>query len=1198
MSDKCSKSRDNISTIIDVDRQESLVYKGILDRMFGKNTLERSKELSDQLIKDGYPMHTFVQEKYVSVAAVKAFGKLSEIKKYAALIGSLLDANPGIANLVHKILLNKMPKNIRMGKAKKGFAIPEGGIQINMERYPVSTLKYIYNKTADLLNQTNAVGFARAKVGSHFTKFKSPGKVAWLDPTGAVEKVASSVRDYSSNISSRINYFMIEPRFIPVETKKALKKKKLRIPKISMEKIIGNVKSLASLGDSSLNNEKGQQNFVRLFSQAMKGWVFIKNGQFYINKNYNPRRDEDGKIMRYESTGKVMWSFQDPVLLKNYTPLNKQKGEFNIDMTPIQLKRFEKALDDARIMTDAVFEYIVPEMKESTDQLMQGLRDHYDGKLTDFAIQQIFFYGNTEYKDRRGNKIDLLKPLNKDEVEEVKTVLDTFSMTIKDDLIIANQGALNPDEPEYRKNYWPTSYRIDNLRFMIGKLAKELRDAIKKTEDRIKDGFDSDAEAKMADKFLKNMNSKLESAESILNNMDNYNIDSHHDFLMNFASDNKHFKRISNAYDIRSSRLDEGVFYDYLKNMVGTVQRNKLAFNLLESLAILKRDRNSKKPKHGKEEAKAIIDFNVNLHSTTYNSLKTLGILGNMETFTRKMNVARNAYPPNLIKKGWGKLMGKEYNVSVTPAMQSRYIRNFTTTLSGLFLQNWKSAITNMGGAYKNLVRAGIDRTIEGLKLYTLNKEYEKGIARIIQQSGITEFSDFFSKAMVNDIVGNQLEAQVGEAIMKEMIAYHERIEGSIYKNKMSVGKSKKIFLENVEKFIGRSTLWVKAQELDITSKDRAKESLKEIMSRNKTYAANKIVQYAINKEYLMKPMLRQPLVVQWANTGFGKSVGLMANIIKATGLTMGNTEKHIRSLSFIIGAENAWKNGSIRNDIHWSEYTSENDVASVIAIGREYSYYINYGMSTQDVASYQYGPAQPVGKFKYWSQQNAEAEAEDILAALLSMQPGRDVQKASVFGQIKPIIKLLKASLAPGLKNKTNRLSKPEVAAVRTFFITQGIGTVMWNLMFFNPLSVKHFRTLRNIAWRTGSAQQLRNVGTSDLLHFLTLPIVFGLKGLWQGLFGGSDDEEDIDKALEYHMRRVPFAGYAVTWSYSAIMAVIAGFANEDELFVKKAEQLISVKYGRPQLGFFNFVSDAVRAGSTAVIETLYDIGWDERRD
>ena len=1214
---KCSTSKENISTLVNIDRQEALVYKGIIDRLFTKNALKRSQELSDQLLKEGFPLHTFVEQKWISVAAIKAWGTQDEIKKYAALITSLIDGNPGIASLVHKMLLVRMPTKIRMGDKKKGYSKPKSGIQVNMERYPVSTLKYIYNKTMDLLNQVNTLGRARAKVGSHMTQFKSPGKVAWLDPSGAVEAIASGVRDYSSKISSRINYFMTSPEFIPKSIRKIMKDKKLEFPKRSMEKILDDVKSLSKLGDRRDDTKDMKKAYTRLFSQMMKGQAYVDNNQyievlnkttkkmekklnpnykkFYIHRNYNPRRDENGYIMKYESTGDVMWSFQDPVLLNNYTPINRKKGEWAMDMNPTQFKIFEKAILDARKVTDAVFEYIVPEMKQSTDNLMQSLRDHYDGKLTDFAIKQIFFYGNTSYNDfKTGETIDLLAPLNKTEREEVDLVKETFSMTVKDDLVIANHGALNPDEPEYRKRYWPTIYRTDNLRFMIDKLAKDWREVIAKTEERMEVGFDNPEDAKKAESFLEKASNRLEAAESILNNMDNYHMDAHHNFLMNFASDNKHFKRISNAYDIRNARTDDGVFYDYLKNMMGTIERNNLAGTLLESLARLKADRNRKKPRHKSEEAKAIIEYAVNLHRTTYNSVKTVGILGDMESFTRKLNIGRMAYPPNWIKKGWGKLRGREYTITVTPEMQSRYMRTFTSKLSGLFLQNWKSAVTNLGGSYKNIVRAGLERTSGALHMLYFDKRYRKGIEKVIQQSAITEFSDFFSKAMVNDIVGNQLEAQVSEAIMKETIGYHERIEGSIYKKKTSKSESKRIFLENVEGYLKKSSLWMKAQEIDIKSKGRSIERMNEIRSRNGLYAANKLVQWAINKEYEMKPMVAQPLYKQWANTGFGTVVGLFSKVMSNSPLTMSNTEKHIRSLSFVIGAENAWENGSIRNDIHWSNYTDEKDLAAVIAIGREYSYFINYGMSTQDVASYQYGPAQMMGKFKYWSQQNAEAELEEINAAILSLSGGRDVKKASVIGSLKPILKMMAKVHAPGLKNRVNRLSNPEVAAVRTMWLSQGLGTVMWNLFFFNPVSTKHFKVLRRIAWSTGAATQMRNVGTSDLLHFMTLPIVFALRGLMDGFFGGYDDEEDLDKSIEYHLRRVPFAGYMVTWSYSAIMAVLAGLLDEEDLFYKKAEQTASILYGRPQLGLFNFLQETVKKGSTAVLDVLYDGDYD----
>ena len=44
--------------------------------------------------------------------------------------------------------------------------------------------------------------------------------------------------------------------------------------------------------------------------------------------------------------------------------------------------------------------------------------------------------------------------------------------------------------------------------------------------------------------------------------------------------------------------------------------------------------------------------------------------------------------------------------------------------------------------------------------------------------------------------------------------------------------------------------------------------------------------------------MLKERLLVDWANTGFGTVVGIFGDIMRSLKLTMGNTEKFVRSIS------------------------------------------------------------------------------------------------------------------------------------------------------------------------------------------------------------------------------------------------------------------------------------------------------------
>ena len=330
------------------------------------------------------------------------------------------------------------------------------------------------------------------------------------------------------------------------------------------------------------------------------------------------------------------------------------------------------------------------------------------------------------------------------------------------------------------------------------------------------------------------------------------------------------------------------------------LEKEEFAQELKDELARIKRDKLRKKSKLTKEEGESIIEAAVNLHRTTYHSVKTAGMFGDTEQVTKVLNAGRMAYPPNWARKGLGALRGEPYTIQVTPEMQQRFFRYYTSMISGLFLQNWKSAVTNATGSYQGVVETGIKRTLDSIKMYNYPGPYEKGITRMIQQSGITEFSDFFSKQMVNAITDQQLETQVAEAIMKEMLLYHMRIEGTAFNKKISRVKSRKKFDETISKYLGKSEMWLAAEEIEIKSKERTIARIKEVRSRMRLDAANKLVHWSINKEYETKPMVAQGNIKRWANTGFGTLVGLSGWIVRSTGITMGNTEKFVRSIAFI----------------------------------------------------------------------------------------------------------------------------------------------------------------------------------------------------------------------------------------------------------------------------------------------------------
>ena len=127
---------------------------------------------------------------------------------------------------------------------------------------------------------------------------------------------------------------------------------------------------------------------------------------------------------------------------------------------------------------------------------------------------------------------------------------------------------------------------------MFEKMLAEYKASLEEMEEFQRLGkFKNQAQEQKTEAMIAKLKDVIESTEAILANLNDYHYDATTGDIMHFANDNKHFKRISNAFDIRSSRYDEGVYYDYLSSMMTAVQRNMLNISLVETLNRIKNDR-------------------------------------------------------------------------------------------------------------------------------------------------------------------------------------------------------------------------------------------------------------------------------------------------------------------------------------------------------------------------------------------------------------------------------------------------------------------------------------------------------------------------------------------------------------------------------------------------------------------------------
>ena len=140
---------------------------------------------------------------------------------------------------------------------------------------------------------------------------------------------------------------------------------------------------------------------------------------------------------------------------------------------------------------------------------------------------------------------------------------------------------------------------------------------------------------------------------------------------------------------------------------------------------------------------------------------------------------------------------------------------------------------------------------------YALTNEIEKPFwERLIQMSGVTEFSDFFSRSMINSIAQELLELDVANGIYHEMVRYWVNIDD----NKMSLDDARKEFEKNIDIYLSQSDSVTKASEIVIEeNKKMSKAQLKHIKQEKRLAITNRLVNLAITKQYVARDAFKAP---------------------------------------------------------------------------------------------------------------------------------------------------------------------------------------------------------------------------------------------------------------------------------------------------------------------------------------------------
>jgi len=597
--------------------------------------------------------------------------------------------------------------------------------------------------------------------------------------------------------------------------------------------------------------------------------------------------------------------------------------------------------------------------------------------------------------------------------------------------------------------------------------------------------------------------------------LDGYPVDVVHNNIAALTNDNKFFKRITGAYDRRQARTDSGVYYDYLRNMSATVERNILVSKLIKSI-IMSKSSNSKKM-HKIVSESAINLFKVPFHGTD---------------IYRKGFLNRILPTPNTVE-GINKMLNFIPGRDKTAMQLNKTYRAISSYLSGTYLSGLGTTVQNMGDALRNIIYTSFDE-VKYANGQLGDKAIINKINSVIESSGIIEFSDFFSRSMVNGVTDRQVEAKVADGILKAMMDYQN--SNMKTKNKRQKAINLKKYEDTVLALLQKSESIFKPKDFikpDI-SKDKIKKRRKEIKQNIRVMLTNRLVQFAIEKDYVYIDAIKQRPWSKFAKMTATAAVEAYKQVttLGPFKITMSSTERYIRSLSFVIGLNRAQDAGLMRQDIPWYEFTESKDLNEAIKIGRNYQERVNFGLSTQAVGEYFYnGWGMLQGKFKYWSNQKFGADVRLFSEAYTSMKSIGKIESNAF--DLKAIGKLMLTMSTN--KGSALRTAAPEIAALKKFMVSQLPLTIAMDVVTLGLFpSFAAVKWARNILYMTSGSKALRGF-TSDLVSLAISP--FMILALLAS--GNLEDEEEMENAVKYYMRKT-FFGFVPMWAFDNIVGLL----------------------------------------------------------
>ena len=559
----------------------------------------------------------------------KEFGELSEREYIAGHIRAQIAGNPQLAEaIVEDLFLEVIAMDLKLKKDVFETDKITGEKKLHLYRLPVKPLTRLLH---DIENWTEA---DPSKVDTKIFRgvwlpWGTTRKMRYNDKSGAYHNVWKATQNFADRQGAHIKRFM-DPeegtgeKEVTVADKKG-KPKKVKRPVRTvdvakgkhggMQGILNAVQRLYQLiPNKELNKwlsqgfyggrsqQHAESNLMELFTWMMHGRV--EN----ISEERAKKKDKDGNLIyahgpgvyiytqhaptskHHKSTGDVIFGWQKPVPLKYDPEIHGTEENMKIfdhmgrerydtlnliqNSVPITGEIFNSLNDlatEARPIIDEAHMWFNNQTEASFAAILDALEAHFPNKNR-IDLERAFVEGLFFTKDGKHN-------WTKEEKAQFNFLEDNFTKW-------SLQAPFKPTTglAAYKEHYFPYIFMPETYTLLL----QDAIDSLQFEQERIESAFDAaKGEEKMIlGEQLSRIRASLANQEDMKEQMLKMDSDDTDGDKMVTRIQSKHFKHISNAFDILKSRTDSSVFRDSLTHSARTVESNYLTAELIRSLSM------------------------------------------------------------------------------------------------------------------------------------------------------------------------------------------------------------------------------------------------------------------------------------------------------------------------------------------------------------------------------------------------------------------------------------------------------------------------------------------------------------------------------------------------------------------------------------------------------------------------------------